>query len=342
MSVIDVESLLKELSPEAPSGANLEYDKAFAEMERAAKGGGGQQILDTGDQPESPDWRQVKEAALDLMGRTRDLRVGVFLARALVHTDGISGLSDGLALLHGLLERHWDTVHPQLDPEDGSDPTIRVTPLATLNHPETMLRSVREAPLVTARTAGRFSVRDVLMARGRLPVPAGGAPPDPASVDAAMRECELDALQATANALGRSVDEVTRIGDILTEKVGAAQSIDLSDLAGLLRSGRKALAEELSRRGVAVVVEEGTPPAAPDAGPRPAPPAGEIASREDAIRVLEKVCDYFETHEPSSPVPILLRRAKRLVGKNFVEIVRDIASDAQTQVERLRGAEEGP
>ncbi len=64
---------------------------------------------------------------------------------------------------------------------------------------------------------------------------------------------------------------------------------------------------------------------------------GEINSRDEAMRVLDKVSDYFVRHEPSSPVPMLIRRAKRLVSKNFMEIVRDLAPDGLPQVEKIRG-----
>jgi len=38
-------------------------------------------------------------------------------------------------------------------------------------------------------------------------------------------------------------------------------------------------------------------------------------------------------------VPLLLRRAKRLISKDFLEIVRDLAPDGVPQVELIRGAE---
>ena len=55
------------------------------------------------------------------------------------------------------------------------------------------------------------------------------------------------------------------------------------------------------------------------------------------MRVLDKACDYFERHEPSSPVPLLLRRAKRLVSKDFMEILRDLAPDGVSQAENIGG-----
>ena len=36
------------------------------------------------------------------------------------------------------------------------------------------------------------------------------------------------------------------------------------------------------------------------------------------IRLLDKICDYYSEHEPSSPVPVLLNRAKRVAKMSFL------------------------
>jgi type VI secretion system protein ImpA len=57
------------------------------------------------------------------------------------------------------------------------------------------------------------------------------------------------------------------------------------------------------------------------------------------VRTLDRICGYYARNEPSSPIPLLLRRARRLVTMDFVDIVRDLAPDALAQVEALRGTE---
>jgi type VI secretion system protein ImpA len=64
---------------------------------------------------------------------------------------------------------------------------------------------------------------------------------------------------------------------------------------------------------------------------------GDVRSREDVVRLLDKICAYYARAEPSSPIPLLLQRSKRLVSANFLDIVRDIAPDGLTQVENLSG-----
>jgi type VI secretion system protein ImpA len=55
---------------------------------------------------------------------------------------------------------------------------------------------------------------------------------------------------------------------------------------------------------------------------------GAIKSRQDAIRALEAVAEFFRRNEPSSPIPLIVDRAKRLVSKDFLEVLGDIAPDA--------------
>jgi len=346
MSAIDVAALLEPVSEASPCGDDLEYDLGFGDLERARQGKPEQQFGDTVIPAEEPDWRQVKKLSLDLFGRTRDLRVGVTLACALVHLEGLAGLRDGLHLVHGLVEKYWDTVHPQLDPEDDNDPTLRVNTLATLCDEQAVLKWVREAPLVEARGLGRFSLRDVQVAKGVLELPAGGKTVEPAAIEAAFKDADVEQLQATLGVIQEAIQRARGIENLLTDRVGADQSADLSALPKLLQDAQGVLTGQLAHRGVgeAPIGEEAVAETQTEGGASAQPVAqtrftGAIQSRQDALRALDKVCQYFEHAEPSSPVPLLLRRAKRLVSMSFLDIVKDLAPDGLGQVELIRGPE---
>ena len=64
---------------------------------------------------------------------------------------------------------------------------------------------------------------------------------------------------------------------------------------------------------------------------------GAIRSRQDAIRALDAVAEFFRRNEPSSPVPLFLERAKRLVSKSFLEVLADIAPEALARRGRRAG-----
>jgi type VI secretion system protein ImpA len=62
-----------------------------------------------------------------------------------------------------------------------------------------------------------------------------------------------------------------------------------------------------------------------------------IRNRQDATRALDAVADFFRTHEPSSPIPLLLERAKRLVAKNFLEVLEELAPEALASAKAASG-----
>jgi type VI secretion system protein ImpA len=112
-------------------------------------------------------------------------------------------------------------------------------------------------------------------------------------------------------------------------------------LTEVLASAEKILAPRLAARGVGSDASGNAGEGSGDGGGAAQGGgksiSGEINSREDVIRVLDKICLYYERVEPSSPIPILLQRSKRLVSANFLDIMRDIAPDGLAQVEHLRG-----
>src|SRR5581483_7750358 len=127
------------------------------------------------------------------------------------------------------------------------------------------------------------------------------------------------------------------------EKVDAGSSLNLGKLTALVKKAATFMSARLAQRtGSSGEASDGVgADGAPAAGGGGAAPAarisGEISSREDVIRMLDKISAYYAKYEPSSPVPLFMERCKRLVTMNFLDIVRDLVPDAMTQVNVLRG-----
>jgi type VI secretion system protein ImpA len=49
------------------------------------------------------------------------------------------------------------------------------------------------------------------------------------------------------------------------------------------------------------------------------------------------ILDYYQEFEPSSPIPILINRSKKLVHSDFLDIVKDIFPEALEQIKTLGG-----
>ncbi len=336
MADLDIDTLVAPVSEDSPCGDDLEYDPDFGALERAAQGEAGHEMGDEKLDAKPADWSEVAEAATALFSRTKDLRVATHLANASLNLNGVHGLASGLDLINRLLHEYWDDVHPQLDEEDDNDPTLRMNSLMPLNGHDEFISSLDRAVLVSSKTLGRFGLRDIRLASGDLKLPEGDDTPvpDPAHIDAAFLDCELEELTGNSGALDQCVDTVSDLETYAREQVGAEFAPDLGNLSSELNKIRSILREQLGRRGVAVEPVDGDGAAGEAEG---SSMSGEIRSRDDAIRVLDKVSEYFRKNEPSSPVPLLLQRAKRLVSKDFMEILRDMAPQGLSDAEKIGG-----
>jgi len=110
----------------------------------------------------------------------------------------------------------------------------------------------------------------------------------------------------------------------MREYGGAASSPDFDALMDSLGAVRKVLREQLDLRGAAAAAGSAEGGAAGAAGGHA---VGGIKSRQDAIRAIDTIAAFFRQNEPSSPVPILLDRAKNLVGKSFLDALKEIAPE---------------
>jgi type VI secretion system protein ImpA len=346
---MDLAPLLAPIGPDAPSGPNLKLTNAYVEFERLTREKpaqyNGKTLIAAA---EEPPWREVVKHASTLLLQSKDLRIAFALLRASVHTNGWEGLFNGLSLMRQLLEEFWDDIHPQLDPEDEDSAILRINVLAELAQEDVLLSPLRRLPIVNAPRAGRYSLRDITMVASGTPAAAGDSKPlDPATIQAAFMEAKLDELSKTLNAIDGSRAEAARIEAFVGEKLGVGQSVNLSRLTRLLNDGSKLLTDKIAQRapandhpnGEAAMSDSSVSDQAFNGHVASAP--GQIRTRDDVVRVLDAVCEYYRAKEPSSPVPILLVRAKNLVPKGFMEIIEDLVPDGMSQLQVIRGKVEG-
>lgn len=332
MAVLDVGKLIAPIAGESPSGPNLEYDPAFLELEKAAQGKAEQVVGSAGAAPEPPDWNAVATQATALLERSKDLRVAVQLTTALLHRHGATGFAEGLAVVRGLLETQWPTVHPVLDPDDDpSLPSSRMTALTALTLTPIIV-ALRRAPLLASKALGTLSLEDI--------APSEGAP-DTSRIEAIFLESPLAELEACATTLKKALEDLQGIDRVFLERLND-RGPDHSGLVRYFRQAQQAVEARLSvRRGAAQAEEAAAEDAAVAEAPRPRGLSGDILSREDVVRALDKISAYYERHEPSSPVPLLVDRCKRLVSMSFLEIVGDLAPDAVKQANIAVGKRDG-
>ncbi len=342
--MIDVDALAEPLGEDDPAGPNLEYDNDFLALESAARGKPEQQFGDTIVPAEDPDWKEIGKLSVALLKRTRDLRVAGLVMRSACHTDGIEGFAQGIELLARLTCDMWTQIHPQLDPDDGNDPFMRLSALSMLADGEGMqrgegvLRDLRDAEIVSVRGLGSCRMRDAELALQLL----DGVSESPQFSINQIEGMFAAAAQAGApDHIGTALASLERLLAFLRDNVGGADTPD----ATMLLQRLKAISRLRAR-----ALDDGSGDSADDqpggdgegadgaqGGGKKAAISGDIRSREDVSRILNKVCEYLDRYEPTNPAPLLIRRAQRLMTMSFVEIMKEMAPEGMDSITKIAG-----
>ena len=337
---MDVPLLLTAVSATSPCGEDMEYDAQFLQLERDAKGQPERSMGDSILPAEPPEWRSIQQQSLDLLQRSKDLRITHFLLQSTLALQGVAGLAEVLTLIDALLRQYWADLHPRLDADDDNDPTVRINALTGLTC-ETNIRLLRESILTRSRTFGPVTLRAALNASGLQSF--ADEQLGNQQLNAAFLDSDPEQLQATRDALSAARAACEAIEQQVNDQVGSAQGVDLSALKQPLKQALQLLNQAVpgtdSSSDPEAVSEDNAPSVDNAAAPAAPRPSGDIATRDDVLRSLDKILAYYPRHEPSSPLPVLLNRAKNLVHADFAAIVRNLIPDGMSQFENLRGPE---
>jgi type VI secretion system protein ImpA len=337
------EALLQPITPERPCGDNLEDTDLLASFD-SYRLFGQSRSLDAPPPPPQPgeplpppppDWPAIRAKSVEALGRSKDLRLLAHLAAALLRTDGVPAFAATLNVASQWLESYWTQVYPLVD----EDAILRRSALNNFADPMAMVDRLRRTSLVDSRQHGKFSLRDLDIATGQLTPAAGDRPVDANQINAAFDAMPLEELTLLHDSVATAVAAVRKIETAVREAAGSESTPTLDPLSTQLGKMNQVLRTRLAARtaGADAPAENGDA-----AAPAPGGVAisGVVKSRQDAIRALEAIAAFYRQAEPSSPIPLLLERAKRLVSKDFLEVLADIAPDAVATARAAGGLKE--
>jgi type VI secretion system protein ImpA len=349
---LDLDALLAPISAGSPAGAdprqNFDPSSLYFRLRdaRAEARAAERQADAAGEQASAAQWGPVLQLGTDLLSaEAKDLEVAAWCTEALLRLEGLRGFTGGCALMQGLVESFWDELHPMPD-EDGM--ASRVAPVAGLNGEGgegTLIQPLRKLVLFNRPDGGGLAVwqyqqsaeaagigdavrREQRAAAGVVPFAqveaeavAAGAP-----VFANLRRNALDAASAWRNLsdaldarAGAEAPSTSRVRDLLEEIAGIA--------------GRFAPHEPAP----AVAPQSVATSAALDPGrAQPVSNGSTITSREDALRILNEVADFFRRTEPHSPLAYTLDDAVRRGRLTWPELLEEIVPDRDIRDAVLR------
>jgi type VI secretion system protein ImpA len=336
----DLSHLLQPIDAQPPCGVDCEYDQGFLALSQAVAGKAEQQFGDTVIAAVEPDWRLVEQMASELLGRTKDLRVAAWLTQAATQMHGMQGYAAGIGLIHQLCDQYWDDVHPRMVIDGEDDPYMRINALGALSDGtgsyadgSPMMQSLRSILLVNKGLP--LTIRDIEQA---------------ITNDSAARYADTQIVSVLTDALA---DGVAAIGEFemaarsiagLGSLIESRMSTDRPDFSAL-NNLAKSVTSAITRARVAGNTDlseassaEGADASSGLAGAQGVSAPGEIRSRDDVRRTLQRVCTYLERYEPSNPASLFARRAEHMLDKSFLDIVRELSPDTVSHMQMLTGA----
>jgi type VI secretion system protein ImpA len=338
---LNVASLVEPIAGDAPTGLDPAiHDGVYQALQQAIKGRVEYKVEGKDEVRvfHPPDWREMYDQALDCASRTRDLRVCIMLTRAAASRDGPAGLTAGLELLRETCVRFWDELHPALD-SDASDPSEqafrRVMALNELADRSGLLRDLREMPILEARGIGRYGLREIHLAQGKeAPAPGEEAP------ESGLIQGALDTDSGIADTRAAIAASRLALASLEQELDGRlwTEAPDLKPLGRILEEMTLALGTGIETRSAQTIAAPTSPAAGASTAPRVEPAgANGVSSREQVVAALDKILCYYDQYEPASPIPLLLKRAKRLVPMDFLDLMEDLAPAAVKQLKEIGG-----
>lgn len=354
---IDMEALLAPIPGDAPAGEDLREDfspqSLYFKMrdarsearaaERAADANPGE------DNGPPPQWRTVRDLSITaLTTKTKDLEIAAWLTEAMVRSDGLRGLAAGAHLIAQLSDTLWDSnLYPMPD-EDGIE--TRVAPVSGLNGEGgggTLVQPLRKLPLFTRPDGNMMfywqyeqseelkKITDPARIKQRLA--AGNLPLEQVETEArAAGQAHFAALRRAAKAAAR---EWSAMGEVLDAKAGAdgpptSQVRELVE-ALLALTQRYAPPDTDDDAGEAAAeeaaAEGGEPGAAAAPGGMVMRPAAAVVTREDMLKELARIGEFFRKTEPQSPIAYTLEEAIRRGRMSWPDLLAELVSDTKVR-----------
>lgn len=349
--VIDIEALLAPLATgEGGVGEDLRSDfstgSPYQRLRDARSDARAEErAQETGeDDPVVPQaWREVRRLATTCLAeKSKDLEVAAWLAEALVRVEGLAGLAAAARLIEGLADRFWEHGFPQPD-EDGMD--VRSAPLGGLageGADGTLMQPLRRIPLFL-RPDGKpvglhlwRSAEDTaaLGDQKRKEARLAAGVPALAALEAEAR-ADQQRLRGVAAAARTALRAWTAMDAKLGEKFGAEapSTRNVSEaLDAIFAVGERMLGvipDDVAAVGDEPDADPASPGGAAEAGAGAAggPAARPLRTRDDAIRQLEDLAEWFRRTEPHSPMAYTLADAVRRARLPLPDLLAEVLPD---------------
>ncbi|OBU10741.1 hypothetical protein AYY17_14535 [Morganella psychrotolerans] len=347
--------VLKPLPGKFVCGEGIEYDPLFITLQSKMAPKLGAEYGDFVETTEPVNWREIESDCLELLTKSRHIRLIILLIRSRSRQIGLFALEEGLMAMHQLLKDYPNEVHPQLYDEGEFEPFMRANAISELDDIDGFLLDFRQLTLPKINGL-QLTVKEIERA---FAIPKDENSLAEESVIGILNEWRTknDKTLASLNNAAFILDAIKKLARETLENETPALPVLTLILAlfnkDLTHNGNKSAAAaavaESENSMSALVFSDDTQDK--DHTTQQADSVSTttetvidgdtttvtterivyrekvINTRQDALERIREARAWFQQTEPGNPIILLLTYAEGAAGKNFVELSKLFPAD---------------
>ncbi|GLS26055.1 type VI secretion system protein TssA [Marinibactrum halimedae] len=363
--VIDIEALVAPISDDNPVGGDIREDRSpeapfygIKDARNSARANERTNMFDSEADILTP-WQAVADQADGILkSNSKDLEICAWYAEALVRFEGAEGLRDCFKVISQLIENYWEDLYPLPD-EDGIE--TKVAPLTGLNGDGgegTLLTPIRSILITDPSVTSAFTYWEYLQARDADKIKDEDEKKSREEsigfkleqITKAVSETSAEFYLQLIETIQEAIDIYKAYNAELRKHCGAdappnsAITKLCEELLRTVRFVSKEIVEAYNLlHGEADSNDDGQASDETGASSGDSAPAGNqkraaagvgapIETREDALKQLAIIADYFRTYEPHTPIASGIDRivgwGRMTVAQLMMELLPDEGSKA--------------
>ena len=333
---LEIEPLLSPISSDQPCGQDLSFSNEFHAIKIAKTQD--DPLLDQGDwvaEPKQADWHFVEQKSIELLaGKSKDLRLLGWLLEAWSNLYGFEGTAKALELMHRTLNEYWTQLHPEIEEED-LDQRLGLLQ-GSINH---LIPLIKQVAIVNVPSFSLSDYEALLRQKNHL-LKQVESYTDDANSSQILEQFEQSLFNTSKSFQYQNYQHFSAIlaeWSILKSVLDTLMGLDAPSFAAIdtqlenIHTSLKKLyktdvftqpvmATQTSESSAAATIttqalsftqrkeqEIDMNTVHPSKGFQ-VQPQNHLANREQAMRVLQEISDYFQANEPHSPVSYMLQK----------------------------------
>ena len=333
---LEIEPLLSPISSDQPCGQDLSFSNEFHTIKIAKTQD--DPLLDQGDwlaEPKQADWHFVEQKSIEILtGKSKDLRLLGWLLEAWSNLYGFEGTAKALELMHRTLNEYWTQLHPEIEEED-LDQRLGLLQ-GSINH---LIPLIKQVAIVNVPAFSLSDYEALLRQKNHLLKQVESYTED-ANSSQILEQFEQSLFNTSKSFQYQNYQHFSAIlaeWSILKSVLDTLMGLDAPSFAAIdtqlenIHTSLKKLyktdvftqpvmATQTSESSAAATIttqalsftqrkeqEIDMNTVHPSKGFQ-VQPQNHLANREQAMRVLQEISDYFQANEPHSPVSYMLQK----------------------------------